>query len=103
MGEVRRLPAPREGDWDWQVDAACRGTDTATFYHPENERGPSRRRRNQKAKAVCATCPVIRDCLRWALTAREPYGVWGGMTVEEREALLTGQPAQIEGASRVTA
>jgi WhiB family redox-sensing transcriptional regulator len=32
--------------------------------------------------------------LRWALAAREPYGVWGGMTVEEREELLRRrQPA----------
>jgi WhiB family redox-sensing transcriptional regulator len=93
MAEVRRLPAPREGDWDWQVDAACRGLDTASFYHPENERGPSRARRETQAKAVCATCPVIENCLRWALTAREPYGVWGGLSAEERESLLQRRPA----------
>jgi len=89
MAEVRRLPAPREGDWDWQVRAACRGNDTANFYHPENERGPSRTRREMRAKAVCSTCPVIENCLRWALAAREPYGVWGGTSAEEREAILT--------------
>ncbi len=89
MAEIRRLPALREGDWDWQVQASCRGLDTANFYHPENERGPSRARRENRAKAVCATCPVIESCLRWALAAREPYGVWGGLSVDEREALLT--------------
>jgi WhiB family transcriptional regulator, redox-sensing transcriptional regulator len=93
MGEVRRFPALREGDWDWQMAAACRGSDTANFYHPENERGPSRTRREMRAKAVCGSCPVIESCLRWALAAREPYGVWGGLSVEEREALLTFQPA----------
>jgi len=93
MAETRRLPALREGDWDWQVIAACRGRDTSTFYHPENERGPSRARREMQAKAVCASCPVIENCLRWALRAREPYGVWGGMSVEEREALLTARSA----------
>lgn len=91
MAEVRRLPAPREGDWDWQVQAACRGLDTAEFYHPENERGPSRSRREMRAKAVCARCPVVSECLRWALAAREPYGVWGGLSTEEREALLNQQ------------
>jgi WhiB family redox-sensing transcriptional regulator len=89
MAEVRRLPAPRLGDWDWQVLAACRGIDTANFYHPENERGPSRAKREMRAKAVCATCPVIQNCLRWALSTREPYGVWGGLSAEEREAVLT--------------
>jgi WhiB family redox-sensing transcriptional regulator len=93
MAEVRRLPQIREGDWDWQVKAACRGIDTATFFHPENERGPSRARREMRAKAVCAQCPVIAECRRWALAAREPYGIWGGLSTEEREALLTRRPA----------
>lgn len=93
MAEIRRLPALREGDWDWQVAASCRGSDTANFYHPENERGPSRARRETHAKAVCATCPVIANCLRWALAAREPYGVWGGLSVDERERLLARQSA----------
>lgn len=93
MAEIRRLPALREGDWDWQTKAACRGSDTGTFYHSENERGPSRARREMAAKAVCSRCPVIQSCLRWALAAREPYGVWGGLSVQEREALLTLQPA----------
>jgi WhiB family redox-sensing transcriptional regulator len=90
---VRRLPVPRQGDWDWQMRAACRGIDTSNFYHPENERGPSRVRREQRAKQVCAQCPVVESCLRWALAAREPYGVWGGLSVEEREALIARQSA----------
>jgi WhiB family transcriptional regulator, redox-sensing transcriptional regulator len=93
MAEVRRLPIPREGDWDWQARARCRGYDTSMFYHPENERGPSRVRREMQAKAVCAGCPVVENCLRWAIAAREPYGVWGGLSAEERDALLTRQPA----------
>jgi len=91
MAEVRRLPVPREGDWEWQVQASCRGLDTSEFYHPENERGPSRTRREMRAKAVCAQCPVVSNCLRWALAAREPYGVWGGLSTEERESLLSQQ------------
>lgn len=92
-GTVRRLPVPRQGDWDWQMRAACRGVDTSNFYHPENERGPTRVKREQQAKQICQRCPVIENCLRWALAAREPYGVWGGLSVEEREALVTSQPA----------
>ena len=38
---------------------------------------------------MCSSCPVTEMCLRWALNAREPYGVWGGLSTEEREALLT--------------
>ena len=93
MADIRRLPVLREGDWDWQLSAACRGVDTATFYHPENERGPSRVRREMRAKSVCSSCPVVGNCLDWALRAREPYGVWGGLSVDEREALLSKRSA----------
>jgi WhiB family redox-sensing transcriptional regulator len=75
------------------MKAACRGRDTATFYHPENERGPSRMRREHEAKQICAACPVAGNCRNWALTTREPYGVWGGLSVEEREVLLARQTA----------
>lgn len=54
------------------------------FFHPEGERGRSRQRRDDSAKAVCATCPVLARCREHALSTQEPYGVWGGMTEEER-------------------
>jgi hypothetical protein len=31
--------------------------------------------------------------LRWALAAREPYGVWGGTSAEERELMLSRRSA----------
>ena len=63
------------------------------FFHPEGERGPSRARRDQAAKAVCATCPVLAQCAAHALAAREPYGVWGGLSEQDREVLLLGTAA----------
>jgi WhiB family transcriptional regulator, redox-sensing transcriptional regulator len=88
VADVRRLPVPVTAIWDWQLRAACRDVDTAVFFHPENERGPARRRRDQCAKRVCARCPVLEACRRHALDVREPYGVWGGLTVAERAAML---------------
>lgn len=32
----------------------------------------------QRAKALCATCPIRRECLAAALQRAEPWGVWGG-------------------------
>lgn len=72
---------------DWLYEAACRGMDVSIFYRPDNERGTPARRRDQRAKAVCATCPVSKSCLDWALASREPYGIWGGMTPDERARL----------------
>jgi WhiB family redox-sensing transcriptional regulator len=34
------------------------------------------------AKALCAHCPIKRDCLAGALDRREPWGVWGGEIVQ---------------------
>lgn len=76
--------------WEWQLDAACAGLDTSIFYQGDNERGRSVRRRERKAKAICAQCPVIRECLRDALANHEPYGVWGGMSPDERFQLING-------------
>jgi WhiB family redox-sensing transcriptional regulator len=75
--------------WDWQRNGACRGRDSAQFFHPDGERGASRIRREIAAKAVCRGCPVRPECAAHALAAREPYGVWGGFTEAERLRLLT--------------
>ena len=88
MSNVRRLPGPIADMWDWQRLGACRGRDSGQFFHPDGERGSSRSRRETKAKAVCRTCPVRRECAAHALAVREPYGVWGGFSEAERLRLL---------------
>jgi WhiB family transcriptional regulator, redox-sensing transcriptional regulator len=74
--------------WEWQLDAACAGMETALFYQADNERGASVRLREKKAKAVCGQCTVIANCLRDALANNEPFGVWGGMSPGERYRLV---------------
>jgi WhiB family redox-sensing transcriptional regulator len=70
--------------------------DTADFFHPDAERGSSKRRRDAKAKAICADCPVIAQCRAHALQVHEPYGVWGGLTEDERSRLLSAAAANLE-------
>ena len=43
--------------------------------------------RERQAKAVCATCPVHKECLDFALRIREPHGIWGGLNEIERRAI----------------
>ncbi len=90
MADVRRLPIPVTALWDWQMHAECRNVDTAVFFHPESERGPAKRTRDSHAKAFCLRCPVIEACRLHALNVQEPYGVWGGLTVDERAEILHG-------------
>lgn len=87
MAELSRLPGPVFDRWEWQYEGACRSAEPATFFHPEGERGAARRRRADAAKAICAGCPVLTACRAHALAVREPYGIWGGLTEEERASL----------------
>ncbi len=89
MADYSRLPTPVLDNWDWQARGACRGTDTTVFFHPDYERGANRETRTAAAKAVCARCPVIRQCREHALTVQEPYGTWGGLDEIERYAMIT--------------
>ena len=93
MADFSRLPGPNADLWDWQLLAACRGVDSSLFFHPEGERGAARSAREASAKEVCMRCPVRSECAAHALTVREPYGVWGGLTEDEREELM-GRPQQ---------
>lgn len=94
MTDTARLPVPNADVWDWQLDAACRGIDSARFFHPDRERGSARERRELSAKALCGTCPVIALCRQHALSVREPYGVWGGMSESERADWLSRRSAR---------
>jgi WhiB family redox-sensing transcriptional regulator len=66
--------------------------DSECFCHPDGERGTARHQREIRVKAVCRSCPVLRQCRTHALAVREPYGVWGGLSRHERD-LITGPPA----------
>jgi WhiB family redox-sensing transcriptional regulator len=78
---------PADAVWNWQEEAACGGMDSSIFFHPQNERGSARSKRDRMAKLVCARCPVRLECADYAIRAREPYGVWGGLTEEDRERI----------------
>ena len=91
MADISRLPGPNADLWDWQLHGACRGEDPSLFFHPEGERGAMKMARDNAAKSICGRCPVVKQCAAHALAVREPYGVWGGMTEEEREFILTGR------------
>ena len=91
MAEISRLPIPVMEEWEWQYQGACRDLDPEMFFHPDGERGPRRRNRENAAKAVCASCPVIAACRAHALAVQEPYGIWGGLSEDDRTAILERQ------------
>jgi WhiB family redox-sensing transcriptional regulator len=70
---------------DWRHQAACLGTDPELFF-PIGTTGPALEQAD-RAKQVCALCPVKAHCLEWALQTNQQAGVWGGMDEEERRVL----------------
>ena len=74
----------------WQVKAACRGPQAAVFFPPSHfERKDEKEAREARAKAICDICSVKAPCLEFAISIREPHGIWGGLNEIERKQLLT--------------
>ena len=78
-----------EDERTWQLAARCRGVDPDLFFHPEDERGKARRARQVRAKQICMACPVLDQCRAYSLRGREAFGVWGGISEEERRTVLS--------------
>ena len=86
----RNLPPPSLEEWSWQQRGLCRDHPAEVFF-PEEARGRPLRRREDAAKAICRTCPVLDQCRAHALSAPEPYGIWGAMTARERAITLSDE------------
>jgi WhiB family redox-sensing transcriptional regulator len=46
----------------------------------------------ERAKALCADCPIRRECLAAALERQEPWGVWGGEIIERGTIVARKRP-----------
>jgi WhiB family redox-sensing transcriptional regulator len=63
---------------------ACQTTDPEIWYGTEDEPKSFRFR---QAKQLCSFFPAIKECATNAIVADEPFGVWGGLSPEERKNL----------------
>lgn len=71
---------------DWRFNAACREEDPELFF-PIGNTGLALLE-IEEAKSVCRRrCPVIEQCLQWALESGQEYGVWGGLSEDERRSM----------------
>lgn len=46
----------------------------------------------ERAKVLCAACPIRAQCLTAALDRAEPWGVWGGQIIERGEVVARKRP-----------
>lgn len=86
------VPANRKRTADWRDEALCREMNDDTFFpQPGDTDG------TETAKAICARCPVQPTCLEVALaeeggrTKDNRFGVWGGLTHNQRYARYTNR------------
>lgn len=71
---------PRIDSADWAAEAACAGAPSHLFYDEVFIK-------SRAFADYCGVCPVLQQCGEQALRSRDPYGVWGGMTPEQRSSI----------------
>jgi WhiB family redox-sensing transcriptional regulator len=67
----------------WRSRSACRGLPSDMFVSAEL----MTKDEEATAKAVCASCTVVHDCLSYSIVNAVRFGVWGGLTGDERRPL----------------
>lgn len=87
------------GGFTWRERASCAGKSSGLFFGYDDSEPPAERRaREDRAKLICSTCLVREECLEYALSANESYGIWGGLTEMElkaRRRALKNRPARL--------
>jgi hypothetical protein len=78
-GRNRARVASANSPGEWAKDAACTGL-TDMFHSDYNGD-------QEAALAICQTCRVRDACLDFAMRTRQPQGVWGGTTPDDRKKL----------------
>lgn len=79
-------------DIEWKK-ARCKGADPAFFFAQEHDEDELLTQAaityaEERAKAICAFCPIRIECLNWAiLQGSHLVGIWGGLTAKERRSI----------------
>lgn len=76
----------------WMERAKCQTTSVPDNWYPDRN-AETYTPTVARAKAMCRgtdgrpPCPVLLECLAWSLLMKEKFGVWGGLSTRERNAL----------------
>ena len=67
---------------EWTSKAKCKGMDTNFFFPDERDKRDTKK--INKAKEFCVGCPVLEECLTYAIDNDIRVGVFGGMSRKQR-------------------
>lgn len=73
------------GEVPWRQEASCRSHDSGLFF-PAGETGEAARVIS-RAKEICQDCPVSLECLFYAVSTGQRFGIWGGTDENDRRRL----------------
>jgi WhiB family redox-sensing transcriptional regulator len=79
----------------WMRNAACRGQGFDPWFPIEEFSEEA-----DVTRQVCSGCRVRPECLDYALAAGIRHGMWGGLSAQERAALLASAKATGNGRRR---
>lgn len=96
MTILASMLALANADYGWRTRSICRDTDPDLFF-PVGTTGQALVQ-IERAKEVCAECPVHDDCLQYALDTNQDSGIWGGMSEEERRNIRRRMVARARAA-----
>lgn len=57
------------------------------MFYPEIQGEAGAKQEAEAAKRICRICPVVDECLQYALDHDERHGVWGATSPKERRKL----------------
>lgn len=82
--EIESDSAPLLPDWS---GALCASIDPELFFPEKSSGGASAK----MARNICKQCPIRLKCLSYALDNAVEFGIWGGLSRNERRELLRTQ------------
>lgn len=94
-------PRPWDAHLAWRRDAECRDLDPNLFF-PVGVTGDALDQ-IEAAKQICSACPVREECLEFAITSNQEFGVWGGTSEEERRVLRRQWRARVRAQQQAAA
>jgi len=67
-------------------NAKCADVEDKDLFFPDNRTQEAERL--HQLKAICSSCIHEKECLEYALEKQIPYGIWGGSTPADRDAVV---------------
>ena len=65
---------------EWIEQGLCAQTDPELFF-------PEHGTKTANARRICRRCPVVNQCLEYALADLSIVGIWGGTSEKERRLM----------------